>query len=219
MNLKKLKILYEDKNLLVIEKDPHVLTIATAKERVRTLYHEASEYVKKQYPKNKVFIVHRLDRETSGIVVFAKSEDIKNKLQNNWEQTKRGYLAIVEGHPKNKKATLKSYLVETKTLDVYSTKDPKKGKLAITEYEVLKEHKNYSLLKINIKTGRKNQIRVQLSDINCPIIGDKKYPSKTNPLKRLALHSNFLEFTLNNKTYTFETKYPKDFTKVFPDMI
>ncbi len=217
--MKKLKIIYEDKNLLVIEKEPRVLTVSTPKEKLRTLYHEASDYVKKQYPKNKVFIVHRLDKDTSGLVVFAKSEDIKNKLQNNWEQTKRGYLAIVEGHLKNKKDTLKSYLVETKTLDVYSTKDPKKGKLAITEYEVLKENKNYSLLKINIKTGRRNQIRVQLSDLKNPIIGDKKYHSKTNLLKRLGLHSNYLEFQLNNKTYQFTTKYPKDFTKIFSDML
>lgn len=217
--MKKLKIIYEDKNLLVIEKDPHVLTVSTPKERLRTLYHEASDYVKKQYPKNKIFIVHRLDKETSGLVVFAKSEDIKNKLQNNWDQTKRGYLAIVEGHLKNKKDTLKSYLIETKTLDVFSTKDPKKGKLAITEYEVLQENKNFSLLKINIKTGRRNQIRVQLSDIKNPIIGDKKYHSKTNPLKRLGLHSNYLEFQLDNKTYQFTTKYPKDFTKIFPDML
>ncbi len=217
--MKKLKIIYEDKNLLVIEKDPHVLTISTPKEKLRTLYHEASEYVKKQYPKNKIFIVHRLDKETSGLVVFAKSEDIKNKLQNNWEQTKRGYLAIVEGHLQKKKDTLKSYLIETKTLDVYSTKDKNKGKLAITEYEVLQENKKYSLLKINIKTGRRNQIRVQLSDIGNPIAGDKKYKSLTNPLKRLALHSNFLEFDLNNKTYTFITKYPKDFTKIFTDML
>jgi len=217
--MKKLKIIYEDKNLLVIEKDPHILTVSTPKEKLRTLYHEASDYVKKQYPKNKVFIVHRLDKETSGLVVFAKSEDIKNKLQNNWEQTKRGYLAIVEGHPKNKKDTLKSYLVETKSLDVYSTKDHKKGKLAITEYEVIQENKNYSLLKINIKTGRRNQIRVQLSDIKNPIIGDKKYHSKTNPLKRLGLHSNYLEFILDNKTYQFTTKYPKDFTKIFTDML
>jgi len=217
--MKKMKIIYEDKKLLVIEKDPHVLTISTPKEKLRTLYHEASVYVKKQNPRNKIFVVHRLDKETSGLVVFAKSEDVKRQLQNNWEQTKRGYLAIVEGHPKKKEDTLKSYLVETKTLDVYSTKDPKKGKLAITEYQVLQENKNYSLLKINIKTGRKNQIRVQLSDIGNPIIGDKKYPSKTNPLKRLGLHSNYLEFKLDNKTYTFETKYPKDFTKIFNDML
>ena len=217
--MKKLKIIYEDKNLLVIEKDPHVLTISTPKEKQRTLYHEASEYVKKQYPKNKIFIVHRLDKETSGLVVFAKNEDIKNKLQNNWDQTKREYIAIVEGQPKKKKDTLKSYLIETKSLDVYSTKDSKRGKLAITEYEVLQENKNYSLLKINIKTGRKNQIRVQLSDIGTPIIGDKKYHSKTNPLKRLGLHAHYLEFVLNNKTYIFETKYPKDFTYLFPDML
>lgn len=183
------------------------------------MYHEASDYVKKQYPKNKVFIVHRLDKDTSGIVVFAKNENTKNKLQNTWNDCKRGYIAIVEGNLKVKKDTIKSYLIETKSLDVYSTKDPKKGKLAITEYEVINENKNYSLLKINIKTGRRNQIRVQLSDINHPIIGDKKYHSKTNPINRLGLHANYLEFKLDNKIYVFEAKYPKEFTKLFPDML
>ena len=217
--MKKLKILYEDKNLLVIEKEPNLLTVSTPKEKVRTLYHEASEYVKKQYPKNKVFIVHRLDKDTSGIVIFAKNEDTKYKLQNNWENTKRYYYAIVEGILENKKDTLKSYLVETNTLDVYSTKDPKKGKIAITEYEVLQEKNKYSLLKVNIKTGRRNQIRVQLSDIKHPIIGDKKYNSKTNPLKRLGLHAYYIELKLDNKIYTFETKFPKDFTKLFFDVL
>ena len=218
-HMKKLKILYEDKNLLVVDKESGLLTISTPKEKNRTLFHEASDYVKKQYPKNKVFIVHRLDKDTSGIVVFAKNQETKNKLQNTWEKTKRGYLAIVEGHLSPKKDTLKSYLVETKSLDVYSTKDPKKGKIAITEYEVINSNKNYSLLKINIKTGRRNQIRVQLSDIKHPIIGDKKYHSKTNPINRLGLHANYLEFTLDNKTYTFTTDYPTYFTKIFPNML
>ena len=191
-----------------------MLTIATEKKEEHTLYREASAYVKKQYPKNKIFIVHRLDKDTSGIVIFAKNQDTKNELQNNWDKVKREYIAIVEGKVPKQKDVLKSYLVEDKTYNVYSTKDPKKGKLAITEYEVLKQNNNFSLLKINIKTGRKNQIRVQLSDIGHPIVGDKKYKSKTNILKRLALHANLIEY----KDYHFETKYPKEFNKIFKEI-
>lgn len=216
--MKKLKIIYEDKELLVVEKESHLLTIATEKKESRTLYNEASTYVKKQYPKNKIFIVHRLDKDTSGIVIFAKNQDKKIKLQNNWANVKREYLCIVEGKMPKQKDVLKSYLAETKTLDVYSTKDKVKGKLAITEYEVLQTNKKYSLLKVNIKTGRRNQIRVQLSDIGHPIIGDKKYASKTNPLKRLGLHANLIEYKENGKIIHFETKYPKEFEKIFKNI-
>ena len=212
--MKKMNIVFENKNLLVVEKEPHVLTIATEKKEEHTLYREASAYVKKQYPKNKIFIVHRLDKDTSGLVIFAKNQDTKNEFQNNWDKVKREYIAIVEGKVPKQKDVLKSYLVEDKTYNVYSTKDPKKGKLAITEYEVLKQNNNFSLLKIHIKTGRKNQIRVQLSDIGHPIVGDKKYNSKTNILKRLALHANLIEY----KDYHFETKYPKEFNKIFKEI-
>ena len=116
------------------------------------------------------------------------------------------------------KDILKSYLAESKTLEVYSTKDPKKGKLAITEYEVLQTNSKYSLLKINIKTGRRNQIRVQLSDIGNPIVGDKKYHSKSNPINRLALHASLVEYKDKGKEYKFETKYPKEFSKLFKNI-
>lgn len=216
--MKKMNIIYEDKEILVVEKEPHQLTIATEKRESKTLYNEASTYVKKQYPKNKIFIVHRLDKDTSGLVIFAKSQNKKLSLQNNWSNVKREYLCIVEGKMPKPKDRLKSYLAESKTLEVYSTRDKTKGKLAITEYEVLQSNNKYSLLKINIKTGRRNQIRVQLSDIGNPIVGDKKYGSTTNPIKRLALHANIIEYTENSKIYHFETKYPKDFTKIFKNI-
>lgn len=216
--MKKMNIIYEDKELLVVEKEPHQLTIATEKKEQNTLYHEASTYVKKQYPKNKVFIVHRLDKETSGLVIFAKNQEKKFSLQNNWTNVKREYLCIVEGKMPKKKDTLKSYLIETKTYDVYSTKDTKKGKLAITEYEVIETSNKYTLLKINIKTGRRNQIRVQLADIGHPIVGDKKYGSTSNPLKRLCLHANRIEYQEQKRTYHFETKYPKEFTRLFKEI-
>lgn len=213
--MKKMDIIYEDKELLVVNKEPNYLTIATDKEKYKTLYHEASMYVKKQHTKNKVFIVHRLDKDTSGIVVFAKNENKKRELQNNWESTKREYYAIVSGKMPKQKDVLKSYLVEDKTLNVHSTKNPKLGKLAITEYEVMASDSAFTLLKINIKTGRKNQIRVQLSDINHPIVGDKKYGCKHNIMRRMALHAYLIEFEIKGKKYKFETKMPKEFQRMF----
>lgn len=213
--MKKLDIIYEDKDFLVINKPSGMLTIASSKEKNNTLYHEARTYLKKKNPKNKIFIVHRLDKETSGIVLFAKNETLKHELQNNWNNLaiKREYLAIVEKTPKKKKDCLKDFLAESSSLQVYITKDKRKGKLAITNYEVLKTNNKYSLLKINIKTGRKNQIRVQLSNLGNPIVGDKKYNAKTNYLKRLALHAQTLEI-IHPKTkqkMTFTTKTPKNF--------
>ena len=216
--MKKLDIIYEDKEIIVVNKPPHQLTIATAKKEINTLYAEVSSYVKKQAPHNKIFIVHRLDKETSGLVIFAKNTIRKHTLQNNWLNTKREYLAIVEGQMPKKHDILKSYLAETKALQVYETTDKSKGQLALTEYQVLKENKRYSLLKISIKTGRRNQIRVQLSAIGHPIVGDKKYHSQTNPLNRLALHANLIEYHENNHLYHFTAKTPKEFSNIFKDI-
>lgn len=216
---KKMDIIYEDKNLLIINKPTRLLTVGTDKQKEHTLFWMASDYVKKQYPKNKVFIVNRLDKDTSGIVVFAKNEDLKRKLQDNWDNfaKKREYTAIVEGRLPKQKDTLQSYLIEDKTFFVRSTNDSKNGKLAITNYEVKSFKNTYSLLKIEIKTGRKNQIRVQLSDIKNPIIGDKKYGSKRNPIGRLGLHANHLELMVPGykNILTLDAKIPHEFTNMF----
>ena len=216
---KKLDIIYEDKELIVVNKETKKLCVSTDKIKTNTLYSEVSSYVKKQNPRNKIFIVHRLDRDTSGIVIFAKNEILKRKLQENWDKLAkvREYIAIVDKVPKKKKDTLKDYLKESKTLEVYVTDDKKNGKLAITDYEVIKETRVYSMLKINIHTGRKNQIRVQLSNIGHPVVGDKKYKSRNNPLGRLALHANKLELIhpVTKKSMVFECKVPIGFDKVF----
>ena len=216
---KKLDIIYEDKNILVINKPAGLLTISTPKEKERTLFHEVSDYVKKSNPKAKVFIIHRLDKDTSGIVIFAKSQTIKFKYQNSWDNLvqKRGYVAVVKGNLDKKKDTIKSYLKETKTFLVYSTNDQKNGKLAITDYEVMKENKYYSMLNINIKTGRKNQIRVHMNDIGHPIIGDKKYGNVKSPLNRMGLHANVLVVTnpVTKKKMEFVAKTPKSFDILF----
>lgn len=193
MKKKKLDILFEDKFIIIVNKPSNLLTVATDKEKDRTLYSYVFDYLKQKNKSNKVFIVHRLDRDTSGIVMFAKDEKTKFYLQDNWSKFKKNYVAIVNGKVKKDRGILKSYLQETKTHLTYSVND-KNGKLAITEYEKVLENKNYTMLSLNLKTGRKNQIRVQLADIGNPIVGDKKYGIKKDPIRRMALVANTLEF-------------------------
>jgi 23S rRNA pseudouridine1911/1915/1917 synthase len=215
MKKKKMDIVYEDKELLAINKPAHLLTIATKNEKEHTLYHEVREYI---YKKNqKVFIVHRLDKDTSGIVLFAKNESLKNILQDNWNQiTTREYVAVVEGKIEQDKGVIKSYLQENKGLEVYVS-DARHGKYAQTNYEVIRKNKAFSLVKINIKTGRKNQIRCQFDSIGHPIVGDKKYASKTNPFNRLGLHASKLTLInpTNKREYEFISPYPKIFDNLF----
>ncbi len=212
----KMDILYEDKYIIIINKPAHLLTISTEKEKNRTLFSYVYDYLKKKNKNNKVFIVHRLDKDTSGIIMFAKDEKTKFYLQDNWDSFKRNYVAIVEGKVKNKKGVLKSYLQETKTLYTYSVND-KNGKLAITEYEKVLENNQYTMLSLNLKTGRKNQIRVQLSDMGNPIVGDKKYGAKKNPIRRMALVANTLEF-IHPKTHekiVIDIDIPASFIQLF----
>ena len=178
---KDIYIVYEDNDIIVIDKSYNLLTISDGKEI--SLYNLVSEYVKKSNKKNKIFIVHRLDKKTSGLVVFAKNKKTKKNLQDNWNKVERRYKALVLGKTKEKDI-LKNYLKENKNHYVYIADT---GDLAITEYEKIKEINNKSLLDINIKTGKKNQIRAQLSNINHPILGDKKYGG--NDYKRLCLHA------------------------------
>ena len=192
MSKRKLKILYEDKNIIVVNKPSNLLTVSTNKEKERTLYHRVYEYLKQKNKNNKVFIVHRLDKDTSGIVVFAKNIESKLFLQNNWDKFTRNYVAVVHGHTKEKDI-LKNYLMETKTHLTYIVND-KQGKLAITEYEKVLENDKYTMLSINIKTGRKNQIRVQLSNIGNPILGDKKYGNKKDLINNMCLVANTIKF-------------------------
>lgn len=208
-----INIVYEDNNYLVVNKPSGMLTIATDKEKNRTLYHSVREYIHNKRKHEKIFIVHRLDRETSGLVLFCKDENLRNKLQENWENVakRREYRAVVNGILPKKKDRLVSNLKENKQNMVYITKD-KTGKEAITNYEVIKENKN-SLLKILIETGRKNQIRVQLSSIGYPIIGDKKYGNIKG--KRLLLCANRLDIRdpETGKVLSFEIPVPREFMR------
>ena len=216
MAKQKLEIIYQDKEIIIVNKPAGLLTIATAKEKEQTLYHQVLLYEKQKHKSNKVFIVHRLDQGTSGLVMFAKSIKVQKNLQDNWDNLikYRGYVALVHGVPPQKEDTLKSYLKETKTNLVYSCSDKKGGKLAITKYKIIKSNGQKSLLDIEILTGRKNQIRVQLQDIGTPIIGDKKYAGKAqSKINRMCLHAYKLSFLhpVTKRALAFEIPVPKEF--------
>lgn len=214
-NIKDIEVLYEDDEFLVINKKAGLLTIATSKEKVRTLFHYVYNYVKEINKNNKIFIVHRLDKETSGIVLFAKNEKIKQALQDRWNEivTLREYQAVVEGVFLEKSKKIEMYLIENKEGQVYKSKIKNLGKLAITKYNVVKHNGKYSLVNINIETGRKNQIRVAMAELGRPIVGDKKYKAKSNPCKRLMLHATKLEFIhpITKKKYKFTSNVPNSF--------
>lgn len=208
-----LKIIFEDKNIIVVIKPYGLLTIGTNTEKQYTLYHMVSNYVKKQNKNSKIYVIHRLDKETSGIVMFAKNDKIKKLYQDNWNEIvkDRKYYAVVEG-VLEKSGRIESYLKEGDNYMVYSTND-KQGKLAVTEYKVIKTNNNYTLLDINILTGRKNQIRVHMKDIGHPIVGDRKYDSNKNPINRLGLHAYKLSVInpQNKQLLVFEDKLPRQF--------
>ena len=212
--MKKLDIIYEDKEILVVNKPAKLLTVATDKKEMRTLYHEVREYLNKK--NQKVFVVHRLDKDTSGLVLFAKNPKLKELLQNNWLRYTREYIAVVEGKLPKSKDTLRFYLQEDKTHRVYVSD---KGLSSVTEYEVLDTNKTQSLIKVKIKTGRKNQIRASLAYIGNPIVGDKKYEARINSLSRLGLHANRLviKHPVTNKEMEFTCKAPKMFYLEFKD--
>ena len=214
---KNIDIIYEDKDIIVINKPSGLLTVATEKEKNKTAYHLVMEYLKKKNKNNRIFIIHRLDKDTSGIIMFAKNERAKHLYQDNWNDIvkKRCYYAVIDGKMENKEGTIKSYLKENGNM-VYSVKN-RSGKLAITEYKVLKERKNISLLDINLKTGRKNQIRVHMKENKTPILGDLKYGEKSKLINRLALHAYKLELVnpVTKKLLTFEINMPNEFKMLF----
>lgn len=214
---KNIDIIYEDKDIIVINKPSGLLTVATEKEKNKTAYHLVMEYLKKKNKNNRIFIIHRLDKDTSGIIMFAKNERAKHLYQDNWNDIvkKRCYYAVIDGKMENKEGTIKSYLKENGNM-VYSVKD-RSGKLAITEYKVLKERKNISLLDINLKTGRKNQIRVHMKENKTPILGDLKYGEKSKLINKLALHAYKLELInpVTKKLLTFEVNMPNEFKILF----
>lgn len=217
-DIRGLKVLHEDDDIIVIEKEAGLLSIASEKENRFTAFRLLSDYMQTVNPKNRIFIVHRLDKDTSGVMIFAKNKMVQKRLQDAWDETvsERTYIALVEGNVK-KGGTITSYLSEDKTLKVHSSNNENNGKKAITHYKVLKAIRGFSLLQINLSTGRKNQIRVHMSDLGHPIVGDKKYGARTRPIKRLGLHAHAIAFKhpATGKKVRFESKVPDSFTLMF----
>lgn len=207
-----LSILYEDRDILVVDKESGLLTIGTDRIKENTAHYLLNNYVRKgvDKSKNRVYIVHRLDRDTSGVLVFAKSESAKSYLQGEWQKFSKKYYAVILGNLEEKKGVISSYLVENKMHKMYSTKDTKKGKLAKTGYKVLKESLKYSFLEIDLLTGRRNQIRVHFADKGCPVAGDTMYGSKDRHIKRLTLHAASLtiQHPHTKEKMTFEANVP-----------
>ena len=213
------EILHEDEHIIAINKPAGLLSIANEKEKERTAYHMVTDYVKNQHMDNRIFVIHRLDKETSGVLLFARDEQTKLAFQEGWNERviRRGYTAVVEGVPREPKGTVRSYLVETSTHMVFSGDPGPNAKEAITHYRTLKTGHGFSLVDVEIATGRKNQIRVHMKDLGNPIAGDKRYGSKTNPLGRLCLHAGelILVHPLTGEEVTFRARTPKEFHRIF----
>ena len=210
----KLEVIYEDKDFLAINKPSGMLSIESDKEKVATAYKEALKYLQEKDKTARCFQVHRIDKNTSGVLLFVKDYKLKEKLKKDWNKlvNLREYIALVDGVVKEKEGTIRSYLQKAETTLMYSSKN-KSGELAITHYKVIKENDKYSLLLVNIDSGKKNQIRVAMNDIGNTIVGDDKYGSPTNPIGRLGLHASKLVITHpdNKKVYEFKATIPKEF--------
>jgi len=214
-----LKIVYEDRYIIVIDKEPGVLSIATETEKRGTAYSILSDHVKEKNANNRIFVLHRLDRETSGLMMFAKDQETQSALQHHWDRAvrARSYVALVEGEMTQTQDTITSWLKEGKTFVVHSSPIDNGGMKAVTNYRVIKSNKFYSLLSVDLETGRKNQIRVHMQSIGHPVVGDKKYGATHNPIRRIGLHAMELSFIhpVTKQLHEFSTPIPKKFTSVF----
>ncbi len=215
---KHLDIIYEDDDFIAINKPSGLLSVESDKEKVDTAYKQVLEYLQSKNKTARCFRVHRIDKNTSGVLLFTKDYKLNEVLKKDWNKlvSLREYVAVVDGTLDEKSGSIKSYLMKAETNLMYTSKS-KKGELAITHYKVMKENDKYSLLLVNIDSGKKNQIRVAMNDMGHPIIGDDKYGSPTNPINRLGLHASklVLKNPMNDKIYEFKASIPKDFDKLF----
>ena len=226
-----IKIIYEDDALIVIYKPSGLLTIATDKIVGKNAFTAVNEYLNlrdaqkkgkasslalREIRQKRIFLVHRLDRDTSGLLMFAKNQGMKLALQGNWEHVQRKYWAVVEGVPRENSGTVESFLTENKILRVYSGPREPHSKWAVTHYRVLRSNDQYSLLEIDLESGRKHQIRVHLADLKHPVAGDKDYGAKTNPAERLCLHAFSLKFPhpITGEIMFLKTPMPPEFEKI-----
>lgn len=215
---RRIQLVYEDDDILVINKGYGLLSMGNDKVKEGTAYSILKEYVKWNDPKNKIFVVHRLDRDTTGLMMFAKTEEAKNIMQHNWNNMvlNRKYLAVVDGKFPEEEGVYRSYLTENSAHEVYSTDNPDEGQLAVTRYKRLSVHNGYSLIELELDTGRKNQIRVHMKEMGFPISGDKRYGGKPSPIHRLALHAQTLRFVhpISRKEMIFSTPVPSSFIRL-----
>lgn len=211
----RLSIVYEDDDIIVVNKGYGLLSMGNERVKEGTAYSIVRDYVKRKNPANKIFIVHRLDQHTSGLMMFAKNAEAKDKMQHNWNNMviERRYVAVTEGKIETPEGDIRSYLAENSQHEVYSTDNPEEGKLAVTHYRVLKSANGYTLVELQLQTGRKNQIRVHLKDIGHPIAGDRKYGAKTSPAHRVALHALTLRFIhpVTGRDMNFSSQLPPSF--------
>lgn len=212
---RRMKIVYEDDDIIIINKGYGLLSMGNDKVKEGTAYSILKDYVKWSNPANKIFIVHRLDRDTSGLMMFAKTPEAKEAMQHNWNNMvlNRKYLAVVEGAPEEAQGTIRSYLVENSKFEVYSTDNPEEGQLAVTRYKTLSAGKRFALLEVELDTGRKNQIRVHMKGLGHPISGDRKYGASPSPIHRLCLHAQTLRFIhpVTRREMNFTTPVPSSF--------
>lgn len=215
---RRVKLVYEDSDILVIEKGYGLLSMGTDTVKDGTAYSIMREYVKWESPRNKLFIVHRLDRDTSGLMMLARSVKAKEAMQHNWNNMvlSRKYIAVVEGEVENDEGIVKSYLAENSRFEVYSTDNPEEGQLAVTRYKVIKRGLGHTMLEVELDTGRKNQIRVHMKDLGHPIAGDRKYGAGPSIIHRLALHAQTLRFAhpVTKRDMNFSTPIPGTFWKL-----
>lgn len=208
-------ILHEDDDMIVINKDAGVLSVASEKEKDQTAYKEITKYVKRNNPANRIYVVHRLDRDTSGIMMFAKNEETQQALQTTWNDSvkERLYTALVEGKVRTESGTITSWLTENSAFRVYSSPTDNGGQHAITHYRRIQANKDCSLLEVLLETGRKNQIRVHMEELGHPVMGDKKYGASGNPLRRVGLHATALAFIhpRTGELVRFEAEVPQVF--------
>ena len=218
---RRLRIVFEDEFIIAIDKGYGLLSMATKNEKSETAYRIVSDYVKSNDPEAHIFIVHRLDRDTSGIMIFAKRQRIQEILQRNWNESvmERKYMAVVEGEISPAEGEVKSYLKENAAMLMYSTTDAANGQLAITHYRTVASNGRFSLVEVQLQTGRKNQIRVHMHDLGHPIIGDRKYGSKCNPIGRVALHAASLRFKhpITGQMLHFESILPEKFNYIIQE--
>lgn len=210
------KLIWEDQDLVVIEKQSGLLTVpAGPNKRDKTAQSIVDDYVYSEDGFSHAYVCHRLDQYTSGILIFAKNSRVQQMLRDSWSTyvIERKYMAVCEGCPEKEEGEVRSYLVENAAMKVYSTNDPEQGKLSVTRYKVVKSNGNFSLIDIQILTGRKNQIRVHMSDLGCPVTGDRKYGAQYNPCGRLMLHNYALQFIhpITRENLRFELPLPNNF--------